>query len=163
MDTQWVGSTKFGMGTKILILMYFTHLLSCPRYSALSLPQNLKPSEMLKENDSGNDESEAKEFVEMLDRVFTSGMNKEMTARWNYITNITEQNENAQVSYSLNQSFLTNVSNVVGYFTCFIIIIFDQKSFRMPQNWSFKRSKKKLQQTFQASIGEISKMQNLRD
>ena len=114
---------------------------------------------MLRENDSGNDESEAKEFVEMLDIVFTSGMNKEMTARWNYITNITEQNENAQVSYSLNQSFLTNVSRlVVGYFTCFTIIIFCQTSFRMPQNWSFKRSKKKLPQTFQASIGEISKM-----
>merc|ERR1712098_932924 len=50
-----------------------------------SLPQNGKSSIMSESIKDGKDESEARVLVEMLDQVFTSGMNKEMTARWNYI------------------------------------------------------------------------------
>ena len=63
-----------------------------------SLPQNEKSSIMSESIKDGKDESEAKVLVEMLDQVFTSGMNKEMTARWNYIVNITDENEKLQVS-----------------------------------------------------------------
>ena len=67
-----------------------------------SLPQNGKSSIMSESIKDGKDESEAKVLVEMLDQVFTSGMNKEMTARWNYIVNITDENEKLQVSIQVH-------------------------------------------------------------
>ena len=68
---------------------------------------------MPRTNGDGKDASEARVFVEQLDKVFTSGENKEMTARWNYITNITEQNEKDQVSYLFNQFFRTLFKSVL--------------------------------------------------
>jgi len=62
------------------------------------MPQNSKSSISEETNLDGIETaSKLKAFVEILDKYFTSGMNKEMTARWGYITNITDENEIIQV------------------------------------------------------------------
>ena len=82
---------------KTIVIIFLVPLLG--NFFVESLPQDGKSSIMSESNKGGNDgESEAKVLVEMLDKVFTSGMNKEMTARWNYIVNITDENEKLQVS-----------------------------------------------------------------
>ena len=78
--------------------MYVTHHFSFLRQSVLSLSEDLKSSVTTRNTDgNGNGASEAKVFVDYLDKVFSSGINKEMTARWSYITNITDENEKKQV------------------------------------------------------------------
>ena len=47
-------------------------------------------------NDSPTEE-EAAEYIRQLDEIFQNGMNEEMLARWNYITDITQENEEAMV------------------------------------------------------------------
>ena len=81
---------------KTIALIFLMHLLA--NFFVESLPQDGISSIMSESNKGGKGESEAKVLVEMLDKVFTSGMNKEMTARWNYIVNITDENEKLQVS-----------------------------------------------------------------
>ena len=49
------------------------------------------------EHDSPNEE-EAQEYLEHLNDVFTEAMNREALARWNYITDITQEHEEAMVS-----------------------------------------------------------------
>ena len=44
------------------------------------------------------EELDAELFVKTLNEVFTSGINTETAARWDYITNITDHNEAEQVS-----------------------------------------------------------------
>ena len=81
---------------KTIALIFLMPLLA--NFFVESLPQDGISSIMSESNKGGKGESEAKVLVEMLDKVFTSGMNKEMTARWNYIVNITDENEKLQVS-----------------------------------------------------------------
>ena len=99
MGLKWTIARKFGTGTQILMIMSLMHSLFHHQYSVHSFPQNAESSITSDTNSDGKDESEAKLFTEMLDKVFTSGMNKEMTARWNYIVNITDENEITQVSW----------------------------------------------------------------
>ena len=47
-------------------------------------------------NDSPTEE-EAAEYLRQLDDMFRNGMNEEMLARWNYITDITQEHEEAMV------------------------------------------------------------------
>ena len=56
----------------------------------------------------------------MLDKVFTSGMNKEMIARWNYIVNITDENEIKQVSWPIISS--THLEQIIELIQCFTFI-----------------------------------------
>ena len=49
------------------------------------------------QHDSPNEE-EAQEYLEHLNDVFTEAMNREALARWNYITDITQEHEEAMVS-----------------------------------------------------------------
>ena len=82
---------------KTIFIIFLVPLLA--NFFVESLPQDGKSSIMSESNKGGKEgESEAKVLVEMLDKVFTSGMNREMTARWNYIVNITDENEKLQVS-----------------------------------------------------------------
>ena len=81
---------------KSIVLLCLIHSLA--NILVESLPQNANPSVMSESNKGGKDEAEAMVLVELLDQVFTSGMNKEMTARWNYIVNITDEKEKLQVS-----------------------------------------------------------------
>lgn len=49
-------------------------------------------------------EDEALEYINSLDNIFCGGENKAMTAKWNYITNITTENEMAKVRIVLQWS-----------------------------------------------------------
>ena len=107
MKSRWLPARKLLTGVNLLILMYVTHHFSFLRQSVLSLSEDLKSSVTTRNADgNGNGVSEAKIFVQSLqfsynlDEVFTSGINKEMTARWSYITNITDENEKKQVCQS---------------------------------------------------------------
>ena len=83
------------MGFKFLVVVL---LLNSSFNSVFSMPQNSKSSISEETNLDGIETaSKLKAFVEILDKYFTSGMNKEMTARWGYITNITDENEIIQV------------------------------------------------------------------
>ena len=86
---------RLKMGFKFLVVVL---LLNSSFNSVFSMPQNSKSSISEETNLDGIETaSKLKAFVEILDRYFTSGMNKEMTARWRYITNITDENEMIQV------------------------------------------------------------------
>ena len=102
MGPIWTRTGKVETMTKTFVFIFLTHFLA--NFFVQSLPQDAKSSVMSGSNGDGKDESEAKVLVEKLDKVFTSGMNKEMTARWNYIVNITDENEKLQVSTQLNSS-----------------------------------------------------------
>ena len=117
MDLKWSLSRKLIPGTKLFFVLCLTHSLFYPLHSVLSLPAEnpSKSSITSKTNSDGKDASEAKVFVEILDKVFTSGMNKEMTARWGYITNITEENEKAQVSILSNQAHPQLLSDKLNF------------------------------------------------
>ena len=83
------------MGFKFLVVVLLVH---SSLTSAFSMPQNSKSSISEETNLDGIETaSKLKAFVEILDKYFTSGMNTEMTARWRYITNITDENEIIQV------------------------------------------------------------------
>ena len=47
--------------------------------------------------DDSPTEEEAAEYLRQLDEIFRNGMNEEMLARWNYITDITPEHEEAMV------------------------------------------------------------------
>jgi hypothetical protein len=117
MDLKWTITRKFGAGTQLLMIMCLMHSLFHHQYSVHSFPQNLKSSITSETNTDGKDESEAKLLTEMLDKVFTSGMNKEMTARWNYIVNITDENEISQVSRPIILG--TNLEQIIELSQCF--------------------------------------------
>ena len=100
MGPKWARTRKAETMTKTFVFIFLTHFLA--NFFVQSLPQDVKSSVMSGSNGDGKDESEAKVLVEKLDKVFTSGMNKEMIARWNYIVNITDENEKFQVSIPLS-------------------------------------------------------------
>ena len=86
---------RLKMGFKFLVVVLLMH---SSFNSVFSMPQNSKSSISEENNLDGIETaSKLKAFVEILDKYFTSGMNKEMTARWGYITNITDENEIIQV------------------------------------------------------------------
>ena len=86
---------RLKMGFKFLVVVLLMH---SSFNSVFSMPQNSKSSISEETNLDGIETaSKLKAFVEILDKYFTSGMNKEMTARWGYITNITDENEIIQV------------------------------------------------------------------
>ena len=86
---------RLKMGFKFLVVVFLMH---SSFNSVFSMPQNSKSSISEETNLDGIETaSKLKAFVEILDKYFTSGMNKEMTARWGYITNITDENEIIQV------------------------------------------------------------------
>ena len=119
MGLKWTITRKFGTGTQLLILLCLMHSLFHHQYSVHCFPQNSKSSITSETNGDGT-ESDAKRFTEMLDKVFTSGMNKEMTARWNYIVNITDENEIKQVSWPIISS--THLEQIIELIQCFTFI-----------------------------------------
>ena len=72
-------------------------------------------------------EEEAVEYLRQLDEIFKAGMNAEMTARWNYITDITQEHEEAMVE-------IKNYSGSNGN----LLFI------RTKPGWRFKRPRRRL-------------------